>query len=50
LYLPLVLELLLPQLNVQAVLCCCHCLLLHLLLTLSSKLQLLLQLCYLPVQ
>jgi hypothetical protein len=50
LYLPLILQLLLPEFNLHAVLCCCHCLLLHLLLALSSKLQLLLQLRYLPVQ
>lgn len=48
--LPLILQLLLPELDLQAVLCCCHCLLLHLLLTHRSQLQLLLQLCYLPLQ
>jgi hypothetical protein len=50
LYLPFILQLLLPELDFQAVLCCCHCLLLHLLLALGRKLQLLLQLRYLPMQ
>jgi hypothetical protein len=48
--LSLILQLLLPELNLKPVLCCCHCLLLHLLLACRSQLQLLLQLRYLPLQ